>query len=119
MLFEAPPAAARAKWFAAFAGARIGHAQECRRQRRENPKVRRFETLLALLAVVLASLAALQIPGRLVFALAAIMILTFICSLRLRAMIKQKEQGGGGPTYPDAADRARQIREQRQKRFDR
>jgi hypothetical protein len=78
--------------------------------------MRKFETLLALLAVVLASLAAFQIPGRLVFALAAIMLLAFICSRRLREALGQKKER---PAGFDAADRARRIHEERQKRFDR
>ena len=78
--------------------------------------MRRFETFVALLAVIFASVSALQIPGRIVFALAAIMLLTFLISRRLRAAIKGKRDR---PAGMDAYERARRIHEERSRRFDR
>lgn len=74
----------------------------------------RAETLTALAAVVLASLAALQIPGRIVFALVAIALLMAVGALRLRAALTERKQPRSGF---DAADRARRIREEREKRL--
>jgi uncharacterized membrane protein len=75
--------------------------------------MRRFETLLALLAVVLASLAALQIPGRLYFAIAAIVVLALVGMSRVRASITTKRVVKTFDTY----DRAERIREERDKRL--
>jgi hypothetical protein len=75
--------------------------------------MRRSETLLALLAVVLASLAALQVPGRIFFAAAAIVLLLCVGVSRLRASIGQKPAKQGF----DAADRAERIREERVRRL--
>jgi hypothetical protein len=77
--------------------------------------MRRFETLVALLAVVLASLAALQIRGRLLFAVAAMVLLGFVILSRLRASIQQRRPK---PTF-DAYDRAERIREERDRRMGR
>jgi multisubunit Na+/H+ antiporter MnhG subunit len=78
--------------------------------------MRRFETLLALLAVVLASLSALPIPGRILLALCAIFLIALVGSLRLRAAIKAKS---APPSRFDAAARAEQIREERRRRTER
>jgi len=75
--------------------------------------MRRFETLLALAAVVLASLAGLQVPGRLFFAAGAVLVLLFVGVSRLRAST--------GPKAPkqsfDSYDRAERIREERDRRL--
>ena len=76
----------------------------------------RIETFLALAAVVLASLSALHTPLRLPLALAAIMLLTYICSRRLRAMLKNKTTK---PSGFDPYERAMRIREERHRRLDR
>lgn len=73
--------------------------------------MRRSETLVALLAVVLASLAALQIQGRLYFAIAAVILLILVGASRLRASIGQRPKATS-----DAADRAARIREERDRR---
>jgi hypothetical protein len=75
--------------------------------------VRRFETLVALLAVVLASVAALQVRGRLLFAAAAILLLLLVCLLRLRAAFA----GRRAKVYAgDSLQRAQAIRDGRRKR---
>ncbi|MBV8491678.1 MAG: hypothetical protein JO199_14225 [Candidatus Eremiobacteraeota bacterium] len=77
--------------------------------------MRRWETLLALVAVILASLSALQIPGRIVFALSALLCLSIVGSARLRAAIRKKE---AKPKKGfDAYERAMRIQEERDKRF--
>jgi uncharacterized membrane protein len=76
--------------------------------------MRRFETLLALVAVVLASLAALQIRGRLLFALAAVVLLLFVGLSRMRASMTAKKKPKAGF---DAYDRAERIREERDRRL--
>jgi hypothetical protein len=75
--------------------------------------MRRSETLVALLAVVLASLAALQIPGRLYFALAAVVLLILVGMSRIRASVQQRRPK---PSF-DAYDRAERIREERDRRL--
>ncbi len=76
--------------------------------------MRRIETLIALLAVVLASLAALQIRGRLLFAAAAVVLLIFVAYSRLRTSLAERR-----PAKPslDAFERAERIREERERRF--
>jgi hypothetical protein len=78
--------------------------------------MRRFETLLALLAVVLASVSALQIRGRLFFALAAIALLGIVAVSRFRASMAARR---APPQRFDAYDRAERIHEARRKRLDR
>ena len=75
--------------------------------------MRRSETLVALLAVVLARLAALQIPGRWYFAVAAIVLLALVGMSRIRASVRQRRPK---PTF-DAYDRAERIREERDRRL--
>lgn len=77
--------------------------------------MRRHETLLALLAVVLASCAALQIRGRLLFAIAAIVLLAIVGTMRLRSSLAGRRARSGFDTY----DRAAQIREERDRRMGR
>jgi len=78
--------------------------------------VKRFETLLALLAVVLASLSALRIPGRILLALLAILLLCIVISSRLRAALRGKT---AAPGAFDAYERAMEIQRRRQERLDR
>lgn len=74
----------------------------------------RTETLLALAAVVFASVAALQVPGRLIFAAIAVAMLLAVGGARLRAaMVGRREPLPGF----DAAERARRIREERRRRL--
>ncbi|HTA39183.1 MAG TPA: hypothetical protein VK760_08915 [Candidatus Acidoferrales bacterium] len=75
--------------------------------------MRRSETLVALLAVVLASLAALQITGRLWFAIAAVVLLILVGMSRVRASLLERR------TKPTSAgaDRAARIREERDRRL--
>ena len=74
----------------------------------------RLQTLLALAAVVFASVAALQVPGRLIFAAIAVALLIAVAGARLRAALVDKREVSTG--Y-DAAERARQIREERRRRM--
>ncbi len=74
--------------------------------------MRRHETLLALLAVILASVAALQVPGRLLFAIAAVVLLAFVGISRVRGSLTQKRER---PTF-DSYERAARIREERENR---
>ena len=75
--------------------------------------MRRSETLLALAAVVLGSLAALQIRGRLLFAAAAVALLLAVGISRIRAAMSGRVDPAAGF---DAAERARRIRKARDKR---
>jgi hypothetical protein len=75
--------------------------------------MRRSETLVALLAVVLASLAALQIPGRLYFAVAAVVLLILVGMSRIRASVQQRRTKPASDTY----DRLERIREERDRRL--
>ncbi|MBV8155755.1 MAG: hypothetical protein JO160_03520 [Candidatus Eremiobacteraeota bacterium] len=59
-------------------------------------------------------MAALQIPGRLVLALLAVGLLLAVAGARLRAAFTERKEPTAGF---DAAERARQIREERHKRF--
>lgn len=79
--------------------------------------MRRAETLLALVAVVLASLAALQIPGRLLLALGAIALLFFVGASRLRASLRERR--ARKQSRFDPYERAQQIRDERHRRMDR
>jgi hypothetical protein len=76
--------------------------------------VSRTETLLALAAVVFASVAALQVPGRLIFAAIAVALLLAVGGARLRAAMAGRREPLPGF---DAAERARQIREERRRRM--
>jgi hypothetical protein len=73
----------------------------------------RTETLLALAAVVFASVAALQVPGRLIFAAVAVALLLAVAGARFRAALVGRREP---PSGFDAAERARQIREERNRR---
>lgn len=77
--------------------------------------MRRWETLTALLAVVLASLSALAVRGRLLFALAAVVLLLLVIASRLRAAILNRRKART-PAF-DPYERARQIQEARDRRF--
>jgi hypothetical protein len=72
--------------------------------------MRRWETLTALLAVILASASALPVRSHLFFAFAAIALLAVVGVSRLRASLV--ERGGTGDAF-DAAHRARLMREKR------
>ncbi len=78
--------------------------------------MKRWETRLALLAVILASLSALNIPGRLLLALTAMLLLSIIASARLRAALYGKKERSTGFDPAAAAER---IREERSHRFTR
>ena len=78
--------------------------------------MKRWETRLALLAVILASLSALNIPGRLLLALTAMLLLSIIASSRLRAALYGKKERSTGF---DSAATAERIREERSRRFTR
>lgn len=77
----------------------------------------RAQTLTALVAVVLASLAALQLPGRLVYALGAVVLLAAVGLMRLRALVTTRRSRAES-TF-DPAARAAQIRETRDRKYDR
>jgi len=78
--------------------------------------VKRWETRLALLAVILASLSALNIPGRLLLALTAMLLLSIIASARLRAALYGKKERSGGFDAAAAAERIREARARRMTR---
>jgi hypothetical protein len=73
--------------------------------------MRRWETLLALGAVIAASAGALPLAGRWYFTLAALLALAIVGAARLAAALS-----GRKPPISDAAERARRIREQRHRR---
>ncbi|MDQ2866284.1 MAG: hypothetical protein M3R51_08660 [Candidatus Eremiobacteraeota bacterium] len=75
--------------------------------------MRRWETLLSLLAVILASVAAVPIEPRLYFAMAAIALLAIVGAARIRSAVLGRTPR---PEIADAASRARQIRLQRGRR---
>jgi hypothetical protein len=74
----------------------------------------RTETLIALAAVVFASIGALQVPGRLWFAAVAIALLLAIVGVRLRAALLRRAEP---PSGFDSTERAREIRERRRRRM--
>ena len=75
----------------------------------------RNETLLALAAVIFASVSALQVPGRLIFAGIAIVLLLTVAGARLRAAVAARR---APPPDFDPGERARRIREERRRRID-
>lgn len=77
--------------------------------------MRRWETYLALIAVVLASLSAVSIGGhpRPVLAFAAIALLAVVVTSRLRSSITSKKQKR---TF-DAYERALRIQEERDRKY--
>jgi len=74
--------------------------------------MRRWETLTALGAVIVASAAALPIPGRVELAIAAIVAVLVVGGSILTRSLAQRAR----PGETDAARRARRIREQRRRR---
>lgn len=74
--------------------------------------MKKWETLLALLAVILASAAAFPLGLRLPLALLAIALLLAVGAARLR----DAARGRTTMTVPDAAERAARIREERERR---
>ncbi|MGZ3497262.1 MAG: hypothetical protein ACXWNK_04910 [Vulcanimicrobiaceae bacterium] len=78
--------------------------------------MRRWETLAALLAVVLASLSVVNIGGRPrpILAVAAILLIGLLGFLRLRAAVTARGKRKG---LPDAYERALRIQEARERRF--
>ncbi|HTU70830.1 MAG TPA: hypothetical protein VMF11_10985 [Candidatus Baltobacteraceae bacterium] len=73
--------------------------------------MRRWETLTALAAVVIASAAALPIPDRLTLSIVSVVLLALVSgSMLLRGLSQRKTRSS------DAADRARRIRERRDRR---
>ena len=75
--------------------------------------MKKWETLLALLAVVLASAAAFPIGLRVPLALLAILLLFSIGVARLRSAAAGRKT----MNVPDAAERAARIREDRERHF--
>jgi hypothetical protein len=75
--------------------------------------MKKWETMLALLAVILASAAAFPIGLRIPLALLAIVLLIFIGVARLRAAVTDRKS----MHVPDAAERAERIRAAREDRF--
>ncbi len=80
--------------------------------------MQRWETYLALTAVVLASLSAVKIGGhpRPVLAFAAIALIAVVAYSRLRA---QFGTGRRAKRMPDAYERALRIQEERERKYDR
>lgn len=79
--------------------------------------MKRWETYIALVAVILASLSAVKIGGhpRPVLAFAAIALLGLICYLRLRAKLTGRRK----QTSIDAYERALRIQENRERKYGR
>jgi hypothetical protein len=76
--------------------------------------MRRWETLTALAAVIIASIAAFPIAGRLWFALIAVVLIAVVGSAQLRrSLVGGNRAATNGPS---AQERARRIREQRNRR---
>lgn len=75
----------------------------------------KLQTLGALLAVILGSLAALPVRERVAFAAAAIALIAWVGSSLLRASHRSAARRPG----PPAADRAARIRAERERRLDR
>ena len=80
--------------------------------------MRRWETYLSLLAVVLASASAVSIAGRArpLLAIGAIGILLLVVYTRLRRQLTAKRKSA---VTPDAYERALRIQEDRERRFGR
>jgi uncharacterized paraquat-inducible protein A len=74
-------------------------------------RVRRWETLAALAAVIAASIGALRVPGRGYATFAAVVLLAVVGASLLAARLGRQR-----PAQTDAAERARRIREQRRRR---
>lgn len=79
--------------------------------------MRRWETYLALLAVILASLSVVKFGGhpRPVLAYAAIALLALVAYSRLRAQLTAKRQR----RMPEAYERALRIQEERERKYGR
>lgn len=74
--------------------------------------MKRWETLAALAAVILASLGALPLAGRLWFTVAGVLLVVAVGASRLAASLR----GGGARPRSDAAERAERIRALRRRR---
>ena len=76
--------------------------------------MQRWQTFTALAAVILASVAALAVPGRLWYAGIAIVLLAIVGGAQLHRSLTKS----GGDTSPGLSpeERARRIREQRNRR---
>jgi len=75
--------------------------------------MRRWETLIALVAVIIASASALPIPGRLWLAGVAIVLLALVGGVQLHRSLAGTRETKTGPTPEEIA---RRIREQRNRR---
>jgi hypothetical protein len=75
--------------------------------------MQRWETLTALAAVIIASVASLPVPGRLWYAGVAIVLLAIVGSAQLHRSLTGPRQTKDGPS---AEELARRIREQRNRR---
>ncbi len=75
--------------------------------------MRRWETLIALVAVIIASASALPIPGRLWLAAVAIVLLALVGGVQLHRSLTGTRETKTGPTPEEIA---RRIREQRNRR---
>jgi hypothetical protein len=75
--------------------------------------MRRWETLIALVAVIIASASALPIPGRLWLAGVAIVLLALVGGVQLHRSLTGTRETKTGPTPEEIA---RRIREQRNRR---
>ena len=75
--------------------------------------MRRWETLTALAAVIIASVSALQVPGRLWFAGIAILLLALVGGAQLHRSLTGSRETKTGPSPQEIA---RRIREQRNRR---
>ncbi len=73
----------------------------------------RWETLTALAAVIVASVSAFPVPGRLWYAGVAIVLLAVVGGAQLHRSLTGERETKGGPTPEEVA---RRIREQRNRR---
>jgi hypothetical protein len=83
--------------------------------RADDQYMTRLQTLGALLAVILGSLAALPIRGRLAFAIAAVALIAWVGI----SLLRSSRRTAARPPGPAAADRAAKIRAERARRLGR
>ena len=78
-------------------------------------RMRRWETLTALVAVMCAILGASRVPGHAMLTVAGMALITLVAVSRLREIVR----GLNARAPSDAAERAKRIREERKRRLGR
>ncbi len=77
--------------------------------------MRRWETLTALVAVMCAILGASRVPGHAILTAAGMTLIAIVAASRLREIVR----GLNARVPSDAAERAKRIRAERERRLDR